>query len=171
MPLSSIVTIVLRIFALSWMVTGLIQLLWVFQSSRPLWSSERGFSIFLPALGQIILGVLLAMWSRTISRAVTPKPDAEVQMGGLTAYDLYCFAFTFLGLYFVLSSIGGVINWGHYMLMDAQRDSMTEDPDALNFYGLTQQLITLLAGGACLIGAPRFARKLGAAQKKEAKQH
>jgi hypothetical protein len=83
----------------------------------------------------------------------------------LTRYDLYCFAFVFLGLYFVLSSTGQAINWTYYFAVTA-RDTPQNDPERLSsFYRLTQNLIPVVAGSVCIATASRFAKKLTVAQR------
>jgi len=166
MPLTAIVTIVLRLFSLNWILQGFF---WMssagadFVHSRTL-STE--YWRLAPLVGLVVAGILLFLWSTLVARIVTPRPNPEIVLGELTQYDLYCFAFTFLGLYFVLSSVADTLNWLHYSFMVA-RDTNDGDPkraDAL--YQITRPLITLLAGGASVFLAPRFARKLTECQRK-----
>jgi hypothetical protein len=164
MPLSSIVIVFLRLVGLNWIISGIFHGAVVIRTFAG-WSDTGVFSAMLPALAYFGTGALLLMWSRTIARAVTPHPDPEVQLGGLTLYDLYCFGFTIVGLYYVLSSVAPVINWLHYALIQTRDDSNREQ----NFYELTQPLLTMLAGGACMLFSARFARKLIVWQRREAK--
>jgi hypothetical protein len=165
MPLSSIVVVVLRLIALHWIIGGVIEGVVVARNESTSWRSSSIFSALFPSLAMFAWGAVLLMWARTIGRAVTPRPDPQVHLGSLTLYDLYCFAFTFLGLSFVLTSISPVINWLHYALIQTRDEAIRER----NFYELTQPLITMLAGGACVLFSARFARKLVTAQRKEAK--
>ena len=165
MPLSSVVLVILRLIALHWILSGIIEGAVVFRTSSSFGKVSHVLSALFPALAYFGSGALLFMWSRTIGRAVTPRPDPNLQLGSLTLYDLYCFAFTFLGLTYVLSSISSVINWLHYALIQTRDDSNREQ----NFYELTQPLLTMLAGGACMLFSARFARKLIVWQRREAK--
>ena len=166
MPLTSIVIICLRIFALNWLIYGLIQLIGTFPAARRFGQSSIDYSILMVALIPFVGGLLIWMWSRTIARIVTPRPDSEVHLGGLTIHDLYSFAFTFLGLYFVLSAVPSIINWLHFTLMQARTEPGSAEARRY-FYDLSHHLLTLIAGGLCLGLAPRFSKKLASAHGKE----
>jgi hypothetical protein len=166
MPLTSIVIICLRIYALNWFVYGVIQVAGLMSSGRGSWGMSGDYSVLWTSLLPLVGGILIWMWSRTIARWVTPRPDSTVQLGGLTAQDLYSFAFVFLGLYFVLTSIPSVINSAYFAAVQAHKE-----PDAAErsryYYDLTYYVLTLVAGAICLILAPRFAKKLANAHGKE----
>jgi hypothetical protein len=165
MPLTSIVVVVLRLFALDWLVQGFTGIVWTGHGQSS-WYAPPSYAVYLPSLVMVAGALLLFMWSKTIARAVTPKPDPQVQLAGITVFDLYCFAFTFLGLYFVIPSISGVMTWLHYLFIRT-RGAMEGSNPAQDFYGLADNVVRLLAGGACLLFAARFARKLAAVQGKE----
>ena len=114
------------------------------------------------------VAVAVATWllAPTIARLVTPRPDSTISVGGLTRYDLYCFAFVFLGLYFILSSAANAINWLHFYMFLARTASQTDPQRQTSFYQLTQPLITCIAGGICIALASRLAKKLTDAQRK-----
>ena len=164
MPLTSIVVICLRIFSLNWLIYGLIQLIGTFPAARRFGEFPIDYSILMVALVPLVGGLLIWMWSRTIARMVTPRPDSEVHLGGLTLQDLYCFAFTFLGLYFVLSAIPSLINWLHFTLMQARNEPASPE-DRRYFYDVSHHILTFIAGGFCLGLAPRFAKKLASAHR------
>lgn len=166
MPLTSIVTICLRIFALNWLIYGIIGLVDFFGRWRQFRGEAFGYSLVLSVLVPVVGAILVWMWSRTIARAVTPRPDSTVQLGGLTSLDLYAFAFTFLGAYFFLTSIPPLINLLHYSLVEAGKDPVTP-ASRQTFYDFTHYIVTLIIGGACVLFAPRFARKLTNAHQKE----
>jgi hypothetical protein len=162
MPLTSIVIICLRIYALNWFVYGVIEMAGLISSGRGSRGISADYSILWTSLLPVVGGLLIWMWSRTIARWVTPRPDSTVQLGGLTAQDLYSFAFVFLGLYFVLNSIPSVINFAYFAAVQAHDTG--ERPRY--FYDLSYHVLTLIAGAVCLILAPRFAKKLANAHNK-----
>jgi hypothetical protein len=165
MPLNSIVTIVLRLFSLHWLIQGIVLLPQVIQATRDSWPYSPSFIMFAQPTVLLVLAIGLFWWSHLLGRIVTPRPVPEVQLGGLSVYDLYSFTFTFLGLYFALTSVAGTLNWLHYyltLLKDTPAGNLERD---YGFYSLTQPLITFLAGLACLLFAPRFARKLASLQR------
>jgi hypothetical protein len=166
MPLSSIVTVVLRLFAVNWFVQGILTFVSIVREVSRAWSFHADYwALLYPAI-MLVLSVGLFLWSKLLARIVTPRPDPEIVAGGLTQYDLYCFAFTFLGLYFVLSSIADTLNWLHYGFMVARETNGGDAKRADALYQITRPLITFLAGGASLCLASRLARRLTAIQRK-----
>ena len=166
MPLTSIVTIVLRLFSVSWFLQGFFLLSSALRDVARFWGLSGNYWMLVPPTVFLVGAIFLFMWSKLLARMVTPHLNPEVAISSLTQYDLYCFAFTFLGLYFALSSIADTLNWLHYFL-STMRDTHEGNPQRADaFYDLSRPLITLFAGGACLLFAPRCARKLTDSQRK-----
>jgi hypothetical protein len=163
MPLTSIVIILLRLFSLWWLVQAITSAVGVTAVMHPF--ERANYWNYGPSGVFLMAAVFTWLNTSLISRIVTPRPDTTVSIGGLTRYDLYCFAFVFLGLYFVLSSIGQAINWTYYFAVTA-KDTPQNDPERLgSFYQLTQSLIPVVAGSVCIATASRFAKKLTVAQR------
>jgi hypothetical protein len=164
MPLSSIVVIVIRLFALNWLFTAVPLLLSAAATPLP---HERRLSVVLTpyAPGGLLLIFAAGLWILTpaIARLVSRGVDTSVSIGSLSRSDLYSFAFVFLGLFFILSSFADVINWIHYF---ATGSHSTPDPRAQNFYQLTRPCLTFVAGVVSLVGAPRWTKKLVAHDQK-----
>ena len=160
MPLSSIVVIVLRLFALYWLFDALPR--FASAAMTPL-GRERSLSSVLAPYAPAVLLVIFAtgLWilARAIGRLVSRGVDASVSIGGLTRADLYSFAFVFLGLYFILSSFADVINWIHYFVTVSHNDP-AHNPHVENLYQLTRPCLTFVAGLVALIGAPHWTKKL-----------
>jgi hypothetical protein len=157
MPLSSIVVIVIRLFALNWVLHALALIAYPIPLSH-----EPFVSIILlhygPGVLLIILAVCLWMAASTVAQFVSRGFDADVNVGSLSRTDLYSFAFVFLGLFFILSSFADVINWIHYFTLS--REDPRHDPRIQSFYQLTRPCLTLAAGVVSLLGAPRSTKKL-----------
>ena len=166
MPLSSIVVIVIRLFALNWLLTS-VPLLLSATTYRP--SDERHlFAVLIPyAPGVLLLIFAAALWilASVVARSVSRDVNTSVNIAGLTRYDLYSFAFVFLGLYFILSSFADVINWVHYFASASHYDP-TQNLPVQNLYRLTRPFLTFMAGVASLLGAPRWTKKLLANNEK-----
>jgi hypothetical protein len=165
MPLSSIVVIVMRLFALNWLVSALPLLLSA--ATTPVLHERPTFAVpvaYVP--GGLLLLLAIAVWflSSPIARLVTRGVDTPVTLGSLARSDLYSFAFVFLGLFFVLSSLADVINWTHYFTVSPE--DPRHDPYIQNFYQLTRPCITLAVGLVSLFGAPRWTRNLVARDHK-----
>ena len=169
MPLTSIVAICLRIFALNWLVYGIIAVVQLLDRSRRFDESAGNLMLLFSVLIPIVGALLIWMWSRTIARVVTPRPDSDVHLGGLTLQDLYSFAFTFLGIYFVLSSIPSMINFLHYAIVQARKEPASAQQGQY-FYDLTHHVLTFIAGGVCVVLAPSVSKKLARAHSKGREQ-
>lgn len=161
MPLSSIVVIVIRLFALNWILTSVLVLL---SATAYRASDERHlFAVLIPyAPGGLLLIFAATLWflASVVARFVSRGVDTTVNVGGLSRSNLYSFAFVFLGLYFVLSSIGDVINWIHYFAIVSHYDPTQ------NLYQLTRPGLTFIAGVASLLGAPCWTKKLAGLDQK-----
>ena len=159
MPLSSIVVVVARLFALNWLLSAIALIgsaLTTPSLQQPSFSTTLMGSA--PGLLLLVFGVFLWIFAPAVARFVSRGFDAAVDIGGLSRFDLYSFAFVFLGLFFVLSSVADVINWIHYFTISP--DAPTRDPRIHSFYDLIRPCLTLAAGLVCLIGAPRWTKKL-----------
>jgi hypothetical protein len=159
MPLSSIVVIVVRLFALNWLLHALALI--ASAVAVPLPSKYVGSAMLIhyaPAVLLIIFAVFLWILASAVARLVSRGFDATVSLGSLSRSDLYSFAFVFLGLFFILSSFADVIDWIHYF--SVSREDPQHDPHIPNFYNLTRPCLTLAAGLVSLIGAPRWTKKL-----------
>ncbi len=166
MPLNDIVAIVLRLFSVSWLVqglTGLAAMAAAFASIPSPYSSPWNYA------GPVFLvTVAVATWflAPGLARLVTPRPEASIELRGLTRYDLYCFAFVFLGSYFVLSSAANAINSTHFYLFLSRTVPQADPQRQTSFYELTQPLITCVAGGLCIAFASRLSKRLLIAERK-----
>lgn len=165
MPLNSIVAVVMRLFALSWLVQGITGTASVFASEALYPSSHMNYWNY--AVSGWLLIIATAAWflAQPVAWLVTPPSDANLDLGGLSRQDLYCFAFVFLGLYFVLSSLANTINWTHHYTAIAKVTSEADRQRQSSFYELTQPLITLIAGAVCLLFAPRIVQRLTRLQR------
>jgi hypothetical protein len=161
MPLSSIVVILIRLFALNWLLTSLSLLL-----SAAGNSVAYGLMPYVPGAVLLVVTVVLWVFARAIARIVSSGVDASVSVGSLTRSDLYSFAFVFIGLFFVLSSFADVINWVHYFTT-VSHENPRHDPRVQSFYQLTRPCLTLALGLILLFGAPRWTKMLIARDQKD----
>ena len=166
MPLSSIVVIVIRLFALNWLLTAVPLLLSA--ATTPLPHERHLSAVLMPYAPAVLLLIFAAgLWILTpaIARFVSRGVDTSVSIGSLSRSDLYSFAFVFLGLFFILSSFADVINWIHYFAT-VSREDPRHDPRVQNLYQLTRPCLTLALGLVSLLGAPRWTKKLVAYDQK-----
>ncbi|HYY35328.1 MAG TPA: hypothetical protein VE867_03045 [Candidatus Binatia bacterium] len=101
MPLSSIVVIVIRLFAPNWLLTTVPLLLSA--TTSPLPHERHLLPVLMPYAPAVLLLIVAAgLWilARAIARLVSRGVDTSVSIGSLSRSDLYSFAFVFLGLFF-----------------------------------------------------------------------
>ena len=167
MPLSNIVAIVLRLFSISWLVQGIAGIGSTAAASAAFASPSSNPWNYVGPVFFVLIAVATWLLAPGLARLVTPRPEAGIEVGGLTRYDLYCFAFVFLGIYFVLSSVASAINWAHFYLFLSRTVPQADPQRQTSFYELTQPLITCVAGGFCIAYASRLATRLTIAERKD----
>src|SRR4051794_24886354 len=159
MPLSSIIVIVARLFAINWLLHAFALIASALTTPS---MQARSVSTLLMGCSPGVLLLILAgfLWTLApaVARFVSRGFEATVSVGSLSRSDLYSFAFVFLGLFFILSSFADVIDWIHYFTVS--RDAPTRDPRIQSFYELTRPCLTLAGGLLCLLGAPHWTKKL-----------
>lgn len=159
MPLSSIVIVVLRLFAIQMVGQSFhMALSFAAADAKQSFHPPHYWAAYLVPVA-LLLFALFEWWlAPVIARLVTRHHDGEVAIGGLSRLDLYSFAFVFLGLYFILTSIAPALNWLHYFLTTSAAGSQAESRSS--FYDLASYLVTLIAGILALLPARRWARRL-----------
>jgi hypothetical protein len=165
-PLSSIVIVVLRLFAIQ-MVGQSLHMALSFAATLAKESHHRPdywLAYLVPAA--LFAFALVEWWlAPVIARLITRHHDGEVAFGTLSRLDLYSFAFVFLGLYFILTSIAPALNWLHYFLRTSAVGSQSDSQSS--FYDLAAHLVTLIAGVFALLPARRWARRLLAQERRD----
>jgi hypothetical protein len=160
MPLVSIVQIVLRIFALQWLLWSLNIVFAVLSSLTGAGPSSPPLMLFLPSSVLILAAILIWFGTPLIARLVTPRSDSAVNVAGLSRYDLYCFAFVYLGLSTLLANVAPALTDAYQFLSsgsDQVRHQLFSQPAGYRLIGYT---INIIAGLMALLVAPRWASKL-----------
>ena len=159
----SLVLIALRLYAIYWLFQSLSELATIvpmFLMMDAEVQAKMSWSMTVIPAVMLIFSLVLWFCAAGISGAVVRGYDAELSTVTLSREDLYCFAFVFLGLYFVLSSISGIVDAGYKFLT---QDVLLSDSDPrrgreiLPFFART---LTLIIGFACVLGAGKWTRKL-----------
>jgi hypothetical protein len=157
MPISSIAQIILRIFALNWFLTGIIQggtMIYITQNGTMPWLSV------LPSLVYLLAGIFLWIGSPWLSRLLAKGNDKEVSLRGVSEKSLFATAFISLGLYFALKSFAGAISWIHFFAINKSPDYGFHREEAPSYYDLSEQILTLVTGIALILTSQIWASKL-----------
>ena len=165
MKLSVLVAVVLRLFALWWLVLALGGTL----ASVAMVRSPVSHSAPLDLLNLLMfwgapafhLAAAAAAWGAAhfLARRLVATPDPTVEVSALTPQSLYTLGAMTIGLYFALGHLAPMFNWLHFLAL--QRASPTTATH-LDFYEVTSQVIPCLAGIATFLAAPRIGRSLAA---------
>lgn len=153
MPVSSLAQILLRIFALYWMMSGILQV-----GSIALIGHETlpDLSFFLPSAIHFLIG--LGIWHQAprLSRLAAGGNDGELTLRGVTERQLCASALIVLGVYFALTNVGPVLN-GIYIYVLKRNHS---EELLSNDYRFLQFFVNVMAGVLLTANARKLAAKL-----------
>ena len=164
MPISSIAQIILRIFALNWFLTGIIQggtIVYINQNGTLSWLSV------LPSLVYFLAGIFLWFGSPWFCRLLARGNDREVSLVGVSEKSLFAAAFVSLGLYFALKSFAGAVSWVHFFAINKSPDYGFHHEEAPSYYDLSEQVLTLIAGITLILTSHIWASKLASSRTKK----
>jgi type IV secretory pathway TrbD component len=158
MPVSSIAQILLRLFALNWLLAGGIQIATVvILLEGPI---ADYFYPMLPNFLYLAAGVLLWFFAPALSRLLASRNDDKFNLEGVTERQLFSVSFLSLGLYFALSSVATVFSWAHFYMINKSPEYGFHHEEAPSYYELLEGVVTLLSGLALVFTAQTWARKL-----------
>lgn len=157
MPISRIAQVLLRLFALNWALTGLVQLA---QAAMQFYNSQFNSPMLAVPLILLLLSFLAWQFAPSISRALARGNDDAVSLQGITLSQLYATVFVGLGMYFALGSFADVFNWVHFFAINSSPDYGFHRENSPSYYDLTENLLTLVAGIALIFTARIWAEKL-----------
>ncbi len=165
MPVSLIVQVLVRLLSLLWVLQGSIALVGALAVFNAGWSFGDKFMAYY--LGPVLTLVFAATsWfaAPRLSRLIVGRADETVAVSGLSLYDLYAFAFVFLGVYFALSSLADMLNWAHFFLLENARtttfESLLTERHQPSYYEFSRPFITLVSATMCIVYRQRWAKKL-----------
>ena len=120
MLISSIALIVLRLFSIQWFLEGLV-ILASMAFELPGRSTNHIVMGLAPGILMLVASVVAWFAAPSLARLVAGKYDVPVSVPVPPLRDLYAFAFVFLGLYFVIESLGNAILRFHYAIVTGGR--------------------------------------------------
>lgn len=165
MPSSSVAQILLRIFALNWFLTGLIQI-----ASMAFTFRQEYFSIFnfAPSAVYFVAGILVWAIAPKLSRFLAHRNDGDFNLKGVTEQQLYAAVFLGLGLYFTLTSFAAAFSWVHFFAVNKSPEYGFHQESQPSYYDMSETVMTLAAGILLIFTCNTWARKL--AQKHQSEQ-
>jgi len=157
MPSSSVAQILLRLFALNWFLSGLVQ-----AASVAAVIGREHFSLahFTECIVLLVAGILVWAASPKLSRLLARRNDGEFSFKGVTEEQLYAGVILGLGLYFALSSFSAAFSWVHYFAVTRSSEHGFHQESQPSYYDLSETLMTLAAGLFLALTCTTWARKL-----------
>jgi hypothetical protein len=163
MPTSRVAQIFLRIFALKWFVTGLLQVISVVLMNRDGYFAAYTMT---PSVVYCVAGIVVWFCAPKFSRLVARENDGEFDLQGVSVQRLYSTVFLALGLYFALSSFAEVFSWLHFFAINKSSDYGFHQENQPSYYDLSEAAMTFAAGlflvATCNTWARKLPRKQGA---------
>jgi hypothetical protein len=164
MLISTIVLIIVRLFSVSWFVQSLGMFAGAIATFGDPQMNDNSSSWlvafkFIPPFVMFLFAVIAWIIAPFLSRFIAGKYDAPIAISGLSLQDLYSFGFVFLGLYFILSSMGGFLYSFFYSLTIAASHDF--DPERKkSLYENLRPSVTMVAGFISLTYGKIWAKKL-----------
>lgn len=160
---SHVVAILLRLFAIWWMVTGAFYLAsslgnlatirysgdWVYLAT----------SLVIPTTYGLI-ALLSWIFAGRIAVKVTGHPDPPALPISFARSDLYGFGLLIVGLWHFLAYLGGTVASLYQLALYRGPDPATLDPSAGPLHALVLSLLPCLAGMGIALCAPALGRKI-----------
>jgi hypothetical protein len=167
MKLSIVVAVILRMFAIVWMVNGIFSLATSFHYSwGKLGQTNSWASHLLPFIqpGAYLLFACVAwVFAAGVTRMVVGKNDPHISVPEIGTANLYSLGFLIVGLTYCLDHLGASINWIHYYAVSKTGDDLMGGSNDRNFYELSRQIIPCVAGAALALMSPQLGRKMARA--------
>ncbi len=157
MPASSIAQILLRLFALKWLLTGGINF-----ASSIFTGNQHGyyFLSLLPPIIYILAGLLFWFLSPKISLLLAKQNNGEVTLQGVTQEQLFASVLLGLGVFFALNSFANVFSWIHFFAINKSPNYGFHQENQPSYYELSEAAMTLVAGIALIFTSRKWAEKL-----------
>ena len=167
MTASSIAQILLRLFSLNWLLLGIVHSVPLVNIIFSVGGGERYAFVVVQPILYTAAAVIAWVAAPKISKLVSKNNDKELNLKGVTSYQLYSTAFISLGLYFTLSSFASVFNWLHFFAINSSESYGFHHEAAPSYYELTESLLTVIVGITVIFTAHVWARKLVRVEERE----
>lgn len=158
---STVVAILLRLFAINWAIQALLMI----PAAVMTFTIGRGLAGWLPTVATLMTPVLYGflafiawIFAGAIATKVAGQGDPLVPFLHISRGDLFAFGLLVLGLYFFLSYLGSSINWLHFLAINGSDDGGTGNSNTM--YELSMQLIPCIAGLLMAVTSTKFGQKL-----------
>ena len=154
---SQLAQIIVRLFAISWFLHGVIQTVGVFATSSP--NSPQPMFLVSGALA-VLLSLFTWIFAPPLGRWIARGNDQEAMATTISFQQLLYSMFVGIGLYLAMGSIGSLINSLHFFLvLQASPESIPKGME-VSRYELSKSAITVAVGAALVVSAAHWSKRL-----------
>ncbi len=164
MNLQSLAVVVLRLIALNFALSGVIQTFpYTLQVLRVFNDSPAYAAVPLVVIVGLLAGAIwLWVCAVPIARLVTQRLPSEVSLGAISLADCYSIAFVGVGLFYLVGHLAQVLTWAHYLLRLAVARPGTPLVKDVEPYAVIQVFVPFVVGLVLLVKARVWAAALAA---------
>jgi hypothetical protein len=157
-----VVAIILRLFAIYWLVSGLVSLLTALGSLAGFghlgWMSF-GLVLLMP-VAYLLLSLVTWIFAGRIAEKVTGASDPALPVAAISRGDLYGFGLLVTGLWYFLSHLGSALVGLHQLALHRGIDPMLLDGAGSPVHAALRSLVPCLAGMTVALCSPALGRKI-----------
>lgn len=154
---SQLAQIVVRLFAISWLLHGVIQTVGIFATSSP--QSPQPMFLVSGALAVLLAGITWIS-APALGRWIARGNDQETMATTVSFQQLLYAMFVGIGLYLAMGSIGALINSLHFFLVLQASPESVPQGMSLSLYDLSKSAITVASGSALVLSAAYWSKRL-----------
>lgn len=156
---SQIAQIIIRLFAVVWFVSSVVQIILVFVVNRSGMSDPLAWA---PTIVTFLFALAVWFAAPTLGRLIAGKNDPQETVTGVTFGQLLHAMFIGLGLYFCLGSFASLLSNAYFMvvLAEAHPEEMIKIGMNVSTHHLVKDLLTFAAGVFVIWTAPHWVRKI-----------
>ena len=162
---STIVAIVLRLFAIYWAATGIIvavSLLGIGLSTTPLAEvvAYQWFQMLAAPVWYLLLACGAWFFASSIAKRVVPAADAEIGCIEIKARDLYGFGLLLIGVFTFLSYLGPAFSVICRVILDRSGDALAQGQNGRAVFDLGKEVIPCVVGALIACASPKLGARL-----------
>lgn len=165
MKLSTLVAVVMRLFAIYWSVACVVGILSsigmvsiMFQGRTP-----DVLQAALQFTAPVIYGTMAFLawiFADAISARVVGENDPKLQFNQVTTENFYTLGVLGFGLYYAIGHFAATVNWIHYLILNRAGQALVNQEGGLSLYNVTSEIIPCVAGAAIAILSPKIGNRL-----------
>jgi hypothetical protein len=168
MHLSSIVIVVVRLFAIYWAVTALIS----FAALAGTWSfvDANGWHLVVQLVMPVVyllLAIIAWFFSSVVTRKVIHNHDPMLALMDIRLPHFYSMGFLIVGLTLFLNHVGSMFQWVHWLAVKKSGDMLMYGAADYQISELSSHFVPGLLGLLITFQSPRFGRLMAEKSKRE----